>query len=211
MAMKMNAAGASSLPSSIPPLSKLRRLFLLDMLDKESLPEEWLQNLISLEELTTEGCSTSLSQILRHLTSLKELSIRDCEEVDLFSDVDNDGTKFQNVKCLQSLLFRKISKLESLPAYLQFVTIVRELSIYECPSLMTLPEWIGNLTSLQNLEIKDCPNLTSLPEGMRRLTSLQYLSIRKCPHLEQRCQKEIGEDWTKIAHVPKYSNNLGMD
>ncbi|KAM3742054.1 hypothetical protein ACB098_07G043400 [Castanea mollissima] len=91
MAMKMNTAGASSLTSSIPPLSKLRRLYLWFMLDKESLPEEWLQNLTSLEKLSINRCSISLSQILRHLTSLKELSIEDCEEVDLFSDADDDA------------------------------------------------------------------------------------------------------------------------
>ncbi|KAL4614437.1 hypothetical protein ACB092_07G054900 [Castanea dentata] len=146
-----------------PPLSKLRKLWLWGMLDKVSLPEEWLQNLTSLEKLFIWRFSTSLSQILRHLTSLKELSIEDCEEVDLFSVADDDGTKFQHVKCLQSLSFKKISKLDSLPAYLQSITILRKLSIVECPSLMTLPEWIGNLTSLQNLKIEDCPNLTYSP------------------------------------------------
>ena len=57
MSMKMNTAGASSLPSSVPPLSKLRKLNFFEMLDKESMPEEWLQNLTSLEVLTIKRCS----------------------------------------------------------------------------------------------------------------------------------------------------------
>uniref|UniRef100_A0A2N9IV45 Rx N-terminal domain-containing protein n=1 Tax=Fagus sylvatica TaxID=28930 RepID=A0A2N9IV45_FAGSY len=67
--------------------------------------------------------------------------------------------------------------------------------------LMTIPEWICNLTSLQQLDIWNCPNLTSLPEEIRALTSLQTLTIGKCPILLQRCKRETGEDWSKIAHI----------
>ncbi|XP_050263324.1 disease resistance protein RGA2-like isoform X2 [Quercus robur] len=69
--------------------------------------------------------------------------------------------------------------------------------------LESLPEeWFKNLTSLERLNIWWCPNLTSLPEGMSHLTSLQSLHIRCCPQLKQRCEKENGEDWDKISHIP---------
>ncbi|XP_016652641.1 PREDICTED: putative disease resistance protein RGA1 [Prunus mume] len=65
-----------------------------------------------------------------------------------------------------------------------------------------LEEGIGNLKSLQFLSILNCPKLASLPEGLRCLASLKRLTIVDCPILKQRCQKETGEDWSKIAHIP---------
>ncbi|XP_075674038.1 putative disease resistance protein RGA4 [Castanea sativa] len=216
MAMTMNTVEASLLPSSSSssssPLSGLHCLTLENIQDIESVPEEWPQNLISLERLDIWECPrlTSLSRFMQYLPSLKSLTIERCELVDQFSN--DTECHLPIAACLQTLVFTGISKLESLPAYLQHVTTLQKLEVSECHSFLTLPEWIGNLTSLRKIVIESCPNLTSLPEGMRHLTSLQMLRIFNCPQLEQRCEEENGEDWYKIAHVPFYSNAaLDMD
>ena len=80
---------------------------------------------------------------------------------------------------------------------------LKKLHLVVLDELESLPEErFKNLTSLEYLQIKECPNLTSLPEGMSHLTSLQTLEIRCCPQLKQRCEKENGEDWDKISHIP---------
>jgi len=74
--------------------------------------------------------------------------------------------------------------------------------------------WIHNCRSLQVFEILGCSSLTSLPEGMRSLTSLQRLTIWNSPYLLYRCKREAGEDWPKIAHIPKLElqhSNSGID
>ena len=193
----------SSLPSSsysYRPLSKLKSLSLFAIQDLEFLPEQWFQNLASLERLEILKCprlkSLSLSLSVQYLTSLKLLEISGCKEVDLFND---DGAQSVSVTTLQTLRVSDVLSLITLPVWIGDLTSLQNLEIYRCPNLKSLSDGIVNLTSLIKLGVHRCPNLKSLPKGMHCLSSLRTLIIIGCPHLKERYQEGLGEDW--IAHV----------
>ncbi|KAG6677929.1 disease resistance protein RGA2-like isoform X1 [Carya illinoinensis] len=191
--------------SSFVPLSKLKRLLLNSIEDLQILPEKGLQNLNSLESLQIFRCHRlkSLSQGIQYLTGLQQLKINDCDKLDLGGN-DEAGMGWQGLKSLLYLDFVGLPKLVHLPSGLQHVTTLHKFQISSCCMLRALPDWICKWTSLQQFEISNCPSLTSLPEEMRLLKSLEVLTIRNhCPKLLPRCERETGEDWSKITHIPK--------
>ncbi|XP_075645900.1 putative disease resistance protein RGA3 [Castanea sativa] len=171
----------SSSSSSSSHLPKLKIMGIGNLPDVVSLPDGWVSNLISLEQLY----------------------IYSCKELNLGSDVD--GMEWRHLNRLTHLHFSDLPKLNSLPVGLQHVTTLEMLFIQSCENLKTLPRWIGNLISLKWFTIDNCLNLKSLPDEMRDLSSLRTLEILNCPELQRRCEKETGQDWDKIAHVTNVS------
>jgi Leucine-rich repeat (LRR) protein len=200
--------GSETTPYSSSPfsdLSKLKSLFLEGLEELEYLPEEWLQNLTSLERLEISRCrklQISMSPLFQHLTVLEDLVISNCKE--LIINEDEEGAQCLGPTTLRHLSIENV--INSFPRELIHLTNLHWLDIKDFPSLVSLPEWIGDLISLQTLQILNCPNLISLPEGMHHLTSLRHLTIAECPRLEKRCKQGTGEDWPKIAHIPNFSN-----
>ncbi|XP_057498824.1 putative disease resistance protein At3g14460 [Actinidia eriantha] len=156
---------------------------------------------------------------LQRLPSLRDFELRDVEDVgDSFPEesllpstlttlsIENlsnlkslNKRGFQLLYSLKSLCILRCPQLRSLPE--EWLPASLELlRIWHCPQLQALPEE-GLPASLETLCISDCPQLQAVPEkGLP--PSLSKLIIRDCPLLKHCCQRDKGDDWHKIAHIP---------
>ncbi|XXG50590.1 hypothetical protein AAC387_Pa02g4572 [Persea americana] len=174
--------------------------------------------------LSLWGCDEVILGSFQHLTSLSSLSIS------YFPNITSlpEGF-FLPLTVLEKLHIHWFPGLMSLSEEvgLQDITSLRLLEISECPQLTSLgdevlpntlwslkisgcsnlkclPKGLQKLVSFVVLEIMNCPEIHSLPEE-RLPTTLQMLDISGCPSLKEKCQRDGGEDWGKIAHIPNIS------
>ena len=155
------------------------------------------------------------------LPSLQDLSILFCPELESFPDgglppslnsleicsckklvTSRLGWGLQALPSLRSFCIRGFEISESFPERELLPSSLTSLEIWNNLFLKSLNgDELLHLIALKNLGIGRCPNLHSMPEeGLP--TSLSFLSVTKCPLLKNRCLREKGEDWPKIAHIP---------
>ncbi|MED6216450.1 hypothetical protein PIB30_007795 [Stylosanthes scabra] len=112
----------------------------------------------------------ALPEELSCLSSLQELEIYDCDELESFSE-----NVMQGLCSLRSLKIGSCKKLKSLSEGVGHLTCLESLDIMNCPKLVTLPSSMNKLVSLHRVYIYACD---TLPEGLQRVPSLQSLDAR---------------------------------
>ena len=174
------------LEGGIGCLECLQTLFIVRCENLEFLCDD-MQGLRSLRKLVIAGCKSliSLPQSMKSLTALEELYVCDCEKLNLMMTEEEKDKKIQPLS-LRIVFFGWLT------------------------TTITLPKQLleGSTDSLQTFIIGDCPSIIELPECVSNLKKLQKLQIRHCPRLSKRCQRGTGEDWPKVAHIPRIEVDL---
>nr|XP_028944086.1 putative disease resistance protein At3g14460 isoform X4 [Malus domestica] len=215
---------------SFPEESKfpsLNHLFIMNCPEFRSLPKEMHASLPSLQSLFIEGSKEFKSFAEESkFPSLEVLNIWDCPELESFPE-GGLPSKLRSLRIgsckklmanrmrwgLQTLTSLKVldvsfseceeeETVESFPEEGLLPTTLTSLGISHHPNLKTIDgKALRQIISLKKLTIFFCPRLQSLPdEGLP--TSLFGLEIRECDLLTQRCQRDTGEYWAKISHIP---------
>ncbi|GJW31575.1 disease resistance protein [Tanacetum coccineum] len=174
-------------------------LTLPETFDSEVL--EGLEPNSGLQKLTIQsymGTVLSLSWLVKlvNLTSIGFFGVDKCEQLPPLGKLPSlkriKLIRMQSLKCFHDD-DDATSKDEILFPNLQ------ELVIYECPALVSLP---SNFPKLTSLSIELCDELRSLPDEIQSFNDLNEITILSCEILRRRCEKDVGEDWPKISHIP---------
>ncbi|KAF4379778.1 hypothetical protein F8388_023795, partial [Cannabis sativa] len=187
-------------------LNALHHLEISSCRELKCLPEGMFRD-CPLQSIIIYDCKKlrSLSESFKNLTMLNSLQLHNCPAIE-----EGFPSGLNHLISLQLLIIRGSydapQSLAILPEGLQHLSSLEYLELSFLRELALLPDWLGNLTTLKEFKIKGCPDLECIPMSMQRLTNLKKLFIVKCPKLEQKCEKEVGEDWYKISHIPDFWN-----
>ncbi|KAK9912969.1 hypothetical protein M0R45_036799 [Rubus argutus] len=180
---------------------KLKSMYIENCVKFRSLPEGMHTLLPSLEYLHIDSCPELESFPEGGLPpALKSLDFG-CNKK-LYASSKQWGLERLNSLVALSIIFEECEDLvDSFPEEGLLPTTLTQLHLSNHLNLTMLDgKELLHLKSLKRLIISNCPKLKCFPEGLP--TALSWLEIAKCPLLEQRCEREKGEDWPKISHIP---------
>ncbi|GFP92408.1 putative disease resistance rpp13-like protein 1 [Phtheirospermum japonicum] len=211
----------NSLLQHVHKFSRLSELYLSNCDRLENFPEQGLPPY--LRTLSVEHCSNlrCLPTQIKNMRSIVSLEIRSCRRLRSFPRCDFppnltslriwDSRKLEPLSRwgLHRLVFLKefsicggFQDLELLSNdHCLFPPSLIKLSMARFPKLSSLSKVLENLGCLQHLSLMNCTSLNVLPSE-NVLEKLWHLEISDCPVLKQRCLKDKGDYWAKIAGIP---------
>ncbi|XP_044496549.1 putative disease resistance protein RGA1 [Mangifera indica] len=153
-----------------------------------TVPSTNWMTLTKLKELTLERCSNC--KHLHHLGNLPFLKMLWLIEMSNVKKVDNDFWGIESETSSSSSLCVHFPKLTEFSFW-----DTREWEEWDCKVEEFMP-------CLASLTIVRCPKLKALPDRLLQRTTLKQLHFSESPILTERYNKETGEDWPKISHIP---------
>ncbi|WKA11274.1 hypothetical protein VitviT2T_028791 [Vitis vinifera] len=202
--------GCTSLLEVHPPVTKLKRLTILNMKNCKMLHHfPSITGLESLKVLNLSGCSKldKFPEIQGYMECLVELNLEGTAIVELpFSVVflprlvllDMQNCKnltilpsnIYSLKFLGTLVLSGCSGLERFPEIMEVMECLQKL-LLDGISIKELPPSIVHLKGLQSLSLRKCKNLKSLPNSICSLRSLETLIVSGCSKLSK-LPEELG-------------------
>ena len=180
-----------SFPKGGLPAPVLTRLALVKCSNLKQLPESMHSRLPSLKDLSIRDClEVELCQEGGFPSTLQSLDIFNCNK--LFA-----GRMQWGLQTLPSLSYFTIGGHENCESFPEEMLLPSSLTSLHIDSLQHLKsldcKGLQHLTSLRELTISNCPLIESMPEeGLP--SSLSTLAIYYCPMLGESCEREKGKD-----------------
>ncbi|XP_044496007.1 putative disease resistance protein RGA3 [Mangifera indica] len=156
-----------------------------------TVPSTNWMNLTKLKKLVLRACCNC--KHLHQLGNLPFLKLLKLKGMSRVKKVDDDFWGIESKTSSSSSLCVHFPKLTELR-----FSSMREWEEWDCKVEEFMP-------CLAVLFLASCPKLKALPDRLLQRTTLHHLQISGSPILTERYNKETGEDWPKISHIPDIS------
>ncbi|XP_044496670.1 putative disease resistance protein RGA1 isoform X2 [Mangifera indica] len=161
---------------------------LISLYRGNTVPSTNWMTLTKLKVLTLERCSNC--KHLHHLGNLPFLEMLRLIGMSSVKIVDDAFWGIESETSSSSSLCVHFPKLTEFSFY-----DTKEWEEWDCKAEEFMP-------CLAKLSLVSCPKLKALPDRLLQRTTLKQLRFSKSPILTERYNKETGEDWPKISHIP---------